>query len=46
MTKKTAKPKSPDKLTKTGKKSGVELTESELGQARGGLIHKAGDTLK
>ena len=46
MTKKAAKPKSPDKLAKTDKKSGVELTESELGQAHGGLIQKAGDTYK
>jgi hypothetical protein len=37
MTKKT-KAKSPDKLAKTGKKSGVELSEGQLGQAKGGLI--------
>lgn len=37
MTKKTAKSKSPDKLAKTGKKSGVQLSEAELGQAKGGL---------
>ena len=38
MTKKTGKTKSPDKLAKTGKKAGVELTEGQLGQAKGGLI--------
>lgn len=37
MTKKTDKTKSPDKLAKTGKKSGVQLSESQLGQAQGGL---------
>jgi hypothetical protein len=27
---------SPDKLSKVGKKSGIELNETELGQASGG----------
>jgi hypothetical protein len=27
---------SPDKLSKTGRKFGIELTEAELGQASGG----------
>ena len=45
MPKKTAKPKSPDKLAKTGKKSGVQLSEADLGQVQGGLIQKF-DTLK
>ena len=39
MTKKTGKAKSPDKLAKTGKKAGVALSESELGQARGGTLN-------
>jgi hypothetical protein len=26
----------PDKLSKTGKKSGIELSETQLGQASGG----------
>ena len=26
----------PDQLSKTGKKAGIELTESQLGQASGG----------
>ena len=34
-TDKTAK--RPDKLAKVGKKTGVELTEGQLGQATGGL---------
>ena len=38
MTKKSGKTKSPDKLAKTGKKAGVELSESQLGQAKGGLL--------
>jgi hypothetical protein len=28
----------PGKLTKTGKKAGVELTEAQLGQAAGGFL--------
>jgi hypothetical protein len=28
---------SPDKLSKTGRKSGIELTEGQLGQVAGGL---------
>lgn len=28
----------PDKLAKTGKKSGIELNEAELGQASGGAV--------
>jgi hypothetical protein len=36
MTKTTKKP-TPNKLTKTGKKSGVALTEKQLDQATGGL---------
>ena len=39
MPKKT-KPKSPDKLAKTGAKSGAQLTESQLGQASGGFTVK------
>jgi len=36
--KKTAKPaKSPDRLTKTKKPSGVALTEKDLGQVVGGI---------
>jgi hypothetical protein len=31
-----------DKLAKTGKKSGVALTEAELGQVSGGLKQKGG----
>lgn len=39
MTKKTGKtPKSPDKLAKAGKASGVQLTESELAKASGGYL--------
>ena len=38
MAKKSGKSaKSPDKLAKTGK-SGVQLTESELGKATGGFL--------
>lgn len=40
MTKKTGKAKSPDKLAKTGKKAGVQLSEKELGQAKGGFVQK------
>lgn len=36
MSKKTKTKRSPDKLAKTGK-SGVQLTETQLGQAKGGL---------
>ena len=37
MLKKSAKPsRSPDKLTKTRKPTGIVLTESQLGQATGG----------
>ena len=37
MTKKSNKSKtSPDKLAKTGKSSGVQLSEAELGKAAGG----------
>ena len=39
MTKKTDKTKSPDKLAKTGKKAGVQLSEKELGQAKGGTLN-------
>ena len=38
--KSTKSPKSPDKLAKTKKPSGVALTESELGQAAGGVGKK------
>ncbi len=39
MAKKSAKTaKSPDKLAKTGKGSGVQLSESELGKASGGYV--------
>ena len=34
---KTAPKSSPDKLSQIGRKVGVELTESQLGQASGGL---------
>ena len=34
---KTAPKSSPDKLSRIGRKAGVELTESQLGQASGGL---------
>lgn len=41
MAKKSGKaPKSPDKLANTGKKSGVQLSEAELGQATGGTTVK------
>lgn len=30
--------KSPDKLAKTGKGSGVQLSEAELGKASGGYV--------
>lgn len=41
MRKKSTKPrKSPDKLGKTAKPSGVKLTETELGQATGGYTVK------
>jgi len=46
MPKKTAKAKSPDKLARTGKTSGVELKESDLGQVRGGAAVKIGPTYK
>jgi hypothetical protein len=46
MSKKTTKAKSPDKLAKTGKTSGVELNESDLGQIRGGVAVKIAPTLK
>ena len=42
MSKKSGKAKSPSKLAKTGKTSGVALTESQLGQAQGGLTQKIG----
>lgn len=45
MKKKTAKSSSPDKLAKTGKKSPVELNESELGQVSGGA-RKSGEGQK
>ena len=39
MAKKSSKSsKSPDKLAKTGKASGVQLSESELGKASGGYL--------
>jgi hypothetical protein len=34
---KTTKTNSPSKLSKTGKKAGVELSEGQLGQVAGGL---------
>ena len=38
MAKKSGKsPKSPDKLAKTGKASGVQLSEAQLAKASGGL---------
>ena len=37
MPKKTKTPKAPDKLAKTAKKSGTELSEAQLSQATGGL---------
>ncbi|HEX7947311.1 MAG TPA: hypothetical protein VF495_21785 [Phenylobacterium sp.] len=42
MTKKSGKPaqKSPSKLAKIGKKSGVELSESHLGQVTAGAAPK------
>jgi hypothetical protein len=39
MTKATKKP-TPNKLAKTGKKSGVALTEKQLDQASGGVANK------
>jgi hypothetical protein len=42
---KTAPKSSPDKLSQTGRKVGVELTESQLGQASGGL-YGTGKTTK
>lgn len=38
MTKKSKSTKTPDKLAKTGKGSGVQLTEAELGKAAGGYF--------
>ncbi|HEV7385864.1 MAG TPA: hypothetical protein VGN89_13350 [Phenylobacterium sp.] len=35
MTKTT---KTPNKLSKTGKKAGIQLTEAQLDQASGGLV--------
>ena len=38
MSKSTRKPtQSPGKLSKTGKKAGIELTEAQLDQASGGV---------
>jgi hypothetical protein len=43
MSKSTSKTsKSPSKLAKTGKKSGVALTEKQLDQASGGVAIKYG----
>ena len=36
---------SPDKLSKTGKKAGIELTEGELGQVSGGFKWKLGEII-
>jgi hypothetical protein len=43
MTKKTTTQRSPDKLTKLGKTSGVELSEAQLGKVQGGFhfVHVA-----
>ena len=47
MTKKSPKsPKSPDKLARTGKASGVRLAEADLGKVQGGaadIFAKLGD---
>jgi hypothetical protein len=44
---KTAKPKtSPDTLSKTGGKAGIQLTETQLGQASGGFGSGGGTGLK
>ncbi len=37
MSKATKRP-TPNKLSKTGKKAGIELTESQLSQASGGIL--------
>lgn len=41
MAKKTGKAKSPGKLPPTGKPSGIQLSERELAQAKGGAKHIA-----
>jgi hypothetical protein len=43
MPKKSSKPKSPDKLANTGKKSGVELSEDQLAAAKGGVVNRSLD---
>lgn len=37
MSKPTTKKASPNKLSKTGKKAGVQLTEAQLDEASGGI---------